>query len=329
MAAPRGAHVTTGTVVVTGASGFIGSALVRHLARENVPVTATARRRAERLTEELGRPVYALDVMGDLAAAQGVFSGAETLVHCATSNDIQSRADDGGLTLSVSGTYRLVEWAVRQGVRRVVYLSTLQVYGTELYGAVNEATSPRCETAYALNHFLGEEVCRLAAARHGIDVVALRPSNVYGVPSVSTVERSTLVPMCFVQDAVKTGKVELRSSGRQRRNFISTDEVAESIGALIDDFPRGFTLVNAVSDWHASVVDIARLLAEVWRSTQGHDLTLNVLSDEPATPNEFQVTSRALAPRRTRDQSQQHMFDVIADLITKFQHENASPPRTT
>ena len=308
-----------GTVLVTGASGFLGSAIVQHLLRSGVPVLATAPRRTAVLAKELGLPVHELDVMGDLSASDVLFDEADTLVHCATPNDIQSSAEDGGFTLGVTGTYRLIEYAVRHGLRRVIYFSTLQVYGTDLEGLVSEATPVRCKSAYGLNHYLGEEVCKLAAQQHNIDAVSLRPSNVYGVPSVSTVERSTLVPMCFVKEALASGAVELRSSGLQRRNFVSTDEVAEIIGELIADFPKGYNVVNAVSGWHVSIVEIARLLQTVWHETQGQELVLRILSDKPAVGNAFAVTSTCFSPRRTPLQSQYHMTRVIKDLIRTIQ----------
>ena len=307
--------MSAGRILVTGASGFIGSAVVRNLLANGLPVTATARRATDTLTRELGTPVLPLDIMGDLQAQAAAFEGADTLVHCATPNDIQSRDEDGGMTLAVTGTFRLLEEAARWGVTRVIYLSTLQVYGTELQGHVDESTHVCCESPYGLNHYLGEEVGRLAAHRHGIDVVALRPSNVYGVPSVTTVARSTLVPMCFVRDALATGAVELRSSGRQRRNFVSTDEVAEIIGALLGSFPRGYRVVNAVSGWHACIVDVARMVEAAWNATRSDSIDLRILSDAPARSNDFTATSSVFAPRLTEDQSRARMTAVIRNLI--------------
>tara|TARA_R110002096_G_scaffold16898_2_gene57703 strand:+ start:33708 stop:34661 length:954 start_codon:yes stop_codon:yes gene_type:complete len=311
--------LATETVLVTGASGFIGSALVQYLIDAQVPVIPTARGRTDILSDCFGIKVLPLDVMGDLTLRNEEFDAATTLVHCATPNDIQSKGEDGGLSLATHGTYRLIEHAAAHGIRRIVYLSTLQVYGTELEGAIDETTPVHCETAYGLNHYLGEEVCRLAVRRHGIDVVALRPSNVYGVPSVPTVARETLVPMCFVRDAKASGAVELRSSGHQQRNFVSTGEVAEIIATLIADFPSEYTIVNAVSAYMASIRQIADMTEDVWNRVSDTPLQLRVLSDEPAEGNAFTLTSKIVAPRLSEDQSRQRMADTIERLIQRNQ----------
>ncbi|MDG1286925.1 MAG: NAD(P)-dependent oxidoreductase [Rickettsiales bacterium] len=303
--------MSRGKILVTGASGFIGSALVKRLVKEKKDVIPTARRRIDLLSQELGVTFSELNVMGELPD----FDGIETIIHCATPNDIQSRENDGGVPLAVMGTRRLLEQAAKQGVRRVVYLSTLQVYGTELQGGVDETTPVSCETPYALNHYLGEEVCRYMAQTTKLDIVALRPSNVYGVPSVSTVNRETLVPMCFVKEALATGKVCLRSSGRQLRNFISTDEVAAIITQLIDDFPQGYTIVNAASDWETRICDIANIVGQAWRDVKKTPLEIQVLSDQPEKPEIFTVTSRHISPQLSKEASRQRMADVIKSLI--------------
>lgn len=306
-----------GKILVTGASGFIGSALVDLLVKQGKHVVPTARRNVEGLSQELKVSFAELDIMGELPD----FAGIETIVHCATPNDIQSREEDGGLSLAVTGTHRLLDKAVKEGVKRMIYLSTLQVYGTELQGNIDETTPVNCQTAYGLNHYLGEEVCRFHAGKGSMDIVALRPSNVYGVPRVSTVNRQTLVPMCFVKEALETGKICLRSSGRQMRNFISTDEVALTISQLIDNFPEGYTVVNAVSAWGAPIREIADMVGESWQQIQKNPLEIAVLSDKPESPEEFTVTSRHIAPQLSQEASRQRMKEVVKRLI-ETQSEN-------
>lgn len=299
------------TVLVTGASGYIGSALVQVLQSRGIPLRATARSRTEIVSQELRVPVEPLDVMGALPD----FTGITTIAHCATPNDIASREADGGLPLAVMGTHALLRQAVACGVKQFVYLSTIQVYGTELSGRIDENTSPECRTLYGLNHYLGEEVCRFYARNHDIDALVLRPANIYGVPPVSTVDRWTLVPMTFVRDAAENGRIELRSSGRQTRNFSSVHDIAATIADQLERFPRGYTILNATSNWNASMVWLANRVSAIWEQETGDPLPVDVLSDDPGEANEFSFAPNPLQERPAPAVSQRQMDDTIRDLI--------------
>jgi nucleoside-diphosphate-sugar epimerase len=302
-------------ILVTGSSGFIGSAIVSSLIESGRHVRPTSRSSIGKLTNEFGLPVTRFDVIEDIDANKEVFHGIKTLIHCATPNDIQSREANGGMPLAVSGTFRLINEAIRHGIKRIIFLSTLQVYGTELTGVVNELSPILCESAYGLNHYLGEEICRLAARLHGIDIVVLRPSNVYGVPLVSTVSRSTLVPMCFIAEAFNEGSLTIRSSGLQRRNFVSLYEVSTTIERILDRFPKGFNVLNVVSAWHPTILEIAQMVIKIWNNNKDKPIELKILSDMPNYSNEFTVSSNSFKPIFQKIKSVNHMEKVIFSLI--------------
>lgn len=305
----------TTRVLITGCAGFIGSRLVLRARQAGLDVVASARSPSESLERELGMPVLALDV---LHPPQNV-PEVDVIVHCATANDIFSRDFAAGVNLSVCGTHNVLELARQLGIKRVIFLSTMQVYGIELEGEITEDTKPRCESAYALNHFFGEELCRMYAHNHGLDIAVLRPANVYGVPDVSTVKRATLVPMCFVEEALKNGVVTLRSSGRQRRNFVSTDQVADICLRLLADFPQGFQAVNVASNWLCSVREIAGMTCDIFYEKYGKPLQLNILSEKPEQGGQFTVGSRFADLRCTIEASRSAMRTVIAGLFDNLQ----------
>lgn len=305
-------------VLVTGTSGYIGSRVVRHLKDNGCDVVATSRVVPHSLAVELGVEVYALDVL-QAPIELPVAKGADCLVHCATANDILSRDFRAGVDLSVSGTWRMLEFAKANGIPHVIFFSTFQVYGTELNGMVNEDTPVNCESVYGLNHWFGEESCRLFCALHGLSISVVRPSNVYGAPTVSTVNRGTLVPMCFVQEALDTGGITLRSSGRQRRNFVSTKEVAVASAHLVENPPSGFQIFNICSELHASMKEIAILTGELYEELFKSRLALKTLSNLPEQGNQFQAESRLHVLQVPKDESWRMMREEIATLFSQFQ----------
>jgi nucleoside-diphosphate-sugar epimerase len=160
-------RVTESEILVTGAGGFIGSAVTRLLAAD----PGFSVRAATRDGRSLGAGVTAckLDVCDERDFA-GSLKGVDAVVHCAV----------GARQTTVEGTRRLLQAAREAGVRRVVHLSSIAVYG-EREGAVDEAVavvSPEGQ-GYAHWKVAAEAACR-EAGQAGIEVVILRPAIVYG-----------------------------------------------------------------------------------------------------------------------------------------------------
>jgi UDP-glucose 4-epimerase len=304
-------------ILITGSSGYLGSRLAIRCREAGHHVIATARTPTAVLEQALGLPVMTLDVLDPDTVKLKL--AADVLIHCATASDIISRDFPAGVNLSVHGTRHMLELALHNGIRKVIFFSTLQVYGTELEGRITESTPPCCETPYALNHLLGEEVCRYYTRRHGLDIAFIRPANGYGVPDSPTVNRSALVPMCFVKSALAEGRIVLQSSGKQRRNYVSTDEVADACLHLLQNFPAGNEVINVGSRWLASIREIADMVAEEHQRRSGTQLPLSILSALPDPGNHFILESRLESLRPTAAESREHMAAVIRGLFDYFQ----------
>jgi nucleoside-diphosphate-sugar epimerase len=248
------------TILITGCSGFIGGYIAKNLAQLGFNVLGTARKRNNDLNKELGIDVRELDVLKNIQFQYD--STIDTIIHCATANDIYSKDFRTGIDLSLHGTKNILDFAIEKSVRNVMFFSTLQVYGTELNGHISSNTPINCETNYALNHWFGEELCKLYGKKYKINIFLIRPSNVYGIPASSSVQRASLVPTCFINEAIESGRIMLRSSGKQKRNFISLQEVSDACAHLLTINLAGTCVVNLGSQFLYSIKEIASLVSE-------------------------------------------------------------------
>ena len=163
-------------VVVTGAAGFVGRALLARLAAGGESPVALVRRRAA------GRPEP--DLVLDLARASlpaGVFDGVSVVFHLAARTPASRRdglGSDGWRRVNVEGT-RAVAEAARAAGARLVHVSSVAVYGTTANEPVEEGAPLLGSSPYARSKVEGEAVV-FDLARRGLAAVVVRPSPVYG-----------------------------------------------------------------------------------------------------------------------------------------------------
>jgi uronate dehydrogenase len=159
-----------GMLGITGAAGYIGGVLRRGLVTPGEPVRLLDRvpMSATHPGEQL-RSVELADLDG-LAAA---LAGVDCVVHLAA---LGHEAEFAVITeQNIVGTQHLFEAATRAGVRRVAFASSIHVNGFHpVTAALGLADPVRPDTFYGVSKLFGEQVGRLYADKHGLEVVCLR-----------------------------------------------------------------------------------------------------------------------------------------------------------
>ncbi|MGH8495787.1 MAG: NAD-dependent epimerase/dehydratase family protein [Gammaproteobacteria bacterium] len=170
-------------VLVTGATGFIGSRLavacrdrgfeVLALGQANNDVEAE---RGEKLRQR-GVTVEALD-LGSEAATHAHVEGCNVIFHLAAAQHEMNVPDSHFWNVNVEGTRRLLEAGVKAGVRRFVHGSTIGVYGNPRVAEIDESTPTEPDNIYGVTKLAGEKVVLEYGDR--LPVCAIRISETYG-----------------------------------------------------------------------------------------------------------------------------------------------------
>lgn len=173
-------------VLVTGANGFVGKALCAALLRHGHRVSGAVRRANP--DEELGGVEY-ISGIADINAETDwtvALKGREVVFHLAARVHVmQDKASDPlneFRKVNTAGTEYLARSAAANGVKRLVYVSSIKVNGEETRGdnKFSEMDAPSPQDPYGVSKYEAEQALHRVARETGLEVVIVRPPLVYG-----------------------------------------------------------------------------------------------------------------------------------------------------
>jgi UDP-glucose 4-epimerase len=251
--------------LITGGFGYLGGRFAQFRAAASADeLRLGSRRRAE-------APAWLPDAMPVQTqwdcptSLEEACAGMDAVVHAAGMNASDCASDPvGALEVNAVAVARMLRAAVKQGVKRFLYVSTAHVYASPLAGLITEETPPASLHPYATSHRAGEDVVRAAHQRGDIEGIVVRLSNAYGAPADSGANCWMLLINDLCRQAATTRAMTLRSAGLQRRNFIPITDACRAIDALLnapqENVPA--VVINVGGDWSPTVWEAASLVQE-------------------------------------------------------------------
>ena len=254
--------------LITGAAGFLGSALANQLAREGHLVRGLddlSSGEPNALFEDVhftrgdvnDRPklwtlLQDVDCVYHLAARVLV---AESLLYPREYNEV-----------NVGGTVSLMEGMRDVGVRRVVFASSGAVYGDQQDQPLNEAAPPNPRSPYAVSKLAAEYYVRTIGALWGIETVCLRIFNAYGPGQHLPPSHPPVVPN-WLRQAVRGGSLVVHGDGKQTRDFIYVNDVVRALVGAATAPDVNQLVLNVGSGQETSMRELAQLILDVTSSS--------------------------------------------------------------
>ena len=242
-------------VAVTGASGFVGSALFRGLIDRNALVRPVLR--SAEIASRYPGAVFVPELDGNTDWSLPL-RDMDVVIHAAARAHIMRDEALDPLTeyrrVNVRGTLNLAQQAADAGVRRFVFLSSVKVNGERTAGTAFTANDPAApEDPYGFSKWEAEQGLWEIASQTGMEVVVVRPPLVYGPGVKGNFAR--------LLDLVRSGVPLPLAAVNNRRSFIGLDNLVDLLIRCVDH-PRAADQTLLVSDGQdLSTPDLLRMIA--------------------------------------------------------------------
>lgn len=250
--------------LITGAAGFLGSALANQLVREGHLVRGLddlSTGDPQTLSPEVhftrgdvnDRPklwtlLQDIDCVYHLAARVSV---PESVLYPREYNAV-----------NVGGTVSLMEAMRDVGVRRVVLVSSGAIYGDQAEQPLRETMPPNPRSPYAVSKLAAEYYVNTIGDLWNIETVCLRVFNAYGPGQHLPASHPPVIPY-FLRQALRNGTLVVHGDGTQTRDYVYVDDVVSALIAASTAPGVDGLVINIGSGKETSVRDLVKAVLEV------------------------------------------------------------------
>lgn len=244
-------------ILVTGGSGFIGSNLVKELIAKGHNVSIIDIK--DSINSECQH--YKYNICHD-RFLEDFDERYDFIFHMAAWISIpESIVNPNKYFENVSGTFNILKFAERTGVKRVIFSSSASVYGNAKPPHF-ESMATKCFNMYAQSKLSGENLMEMWSKLYKTDTVSLRYFNIFGPGQDECSPYAAVIPK-FIQKIINNEVITVFGDGEQKRDFIYINDVINAnINSMLNERING-EVINIASGKSISINELIKLLETV------------------------------------------------------------------
>ncbi len=250
--------------LITGAAGFLGSALANRLARENHVVRGLD----DLSTGDPGVLVPEVHLtrgdINDRPKLWTLLQDIDCVYHLAARVSVQESVlyPREYNQVNVGGTVTLMEAMRDVGVRRVVFISSGAVYGEQTRQPLQEDFMPHPGSPYAVSKLSAEHYVHTIGKLWGIETVALRVFNAYGPGQHLPPVHAPVIPY-FLRQACLNGTIVVHGDGHQTRDYVYVDDVVNAMVSTATALGVNQKVINIGSGVETSTRNLVNMVLAI------------------------------------------------------------------
>jgi len=214
-------------ILITGVGGFIGSHVARRFLAEGCSVVGVDDLSGGKRENIPDGVQFIQGDLKDPATIKRLPTDCRQILHLAGQSSGEISFDDpvADLEMNVISTLRLIDYGIRHGAERIIYASSMSVYGSVPDAPISESHNAKPLSCYGVGKLSSEGYLRVYQNR--LPFVAMRMFNVYGPGQDLRNLRQGMVSIYLAQ-ALVSGRIEVKGSLERFRDFIYIDDVVEA-----------------------------------------------------------------------------------------------------
>jgi len=248
-------------VFLVGGLGFIGKRFIRKYSELHDLIVYASKENIEKSKDVLDLSKVSIEeglVEDEKLAELMEKHHPDVVVHLAALTGLVKchKNPEKAFQINVYGTYNVVNSCIHSGIKKLIFISSREVYGETTSGSTKENDQLLPNNVYGITKMIGENIVKHAGQKNNLDYTILRLTNVYGP------EGDRYGAQIIIKDAIRDKKIKILGGG-QKLNYVYVEDVIQGINLVLSNLAASKQVFNVGSKDTMKIEDFAQKVIEI------------------------------------------------------------------